>query len=429
MRYDPIDPQLFVDNRAAIAASLPEGSMAVIHANDSMPTNADAAFTYVQNSDLFYLCGVPQAETALILFPSHPDENMREVLFVTETTEHLRVWDGPKLDKEQARKHTGIKTVYWAAQFDGIFRQLMGRSDTVYFSLNEHGRSATSVQTRTERLIAKCKDEYPLHNYKRLAPTLYKARQVKSALEIDLLQKACDVTEAGFRRVLGFIKPGVGEWEIEAEFSHEFLRRRSHGFSYLPIIGSGENACVLHYLENNKVCQDGEMILMDVGAEYSRYAADMTRSVPVNGRFSERQFAVYNKVKDVLFAAQDLLKPGVILKEYEKEVGKLMDGALIDLGLLDKDEVANQDKDSPLRRKYFMHGTAHHLGLDVHDVGDTSRPLEPGMVLTCEPGIYIREENLGIRLENDIVVTENGNRNLMASIPIEPEEIEELMNA
>lgn len=427
MRYQPIGQELFKYNRENFKKRLKPKSIAVFNSNDIMPTNADGTMRFRQNNDLLYLSGIDQEDSILVIFPDFPDEKFREVLFLKETSELIAIWEGHKFTKEEAREISGIQTIVWNSEFSKIFNTLMAEAEHVYLNTNEHIRADVVVETRDARFAKTCQQQFPLHKYERSAPIMYQLRAVKSACEIEIMQEACNITEKGFRRVLEFIKPGVKEYEIEAEYIHEFLRNRSRGFAYEPIVASGASACVLHYVENKNECKPGELILMDVGAEYANYNADMTRTVPVSGKFTDRQKAVYNAVLRVKRAAYQLLRPGNTIKQYHEEIGKIMEGELIDLGLLDKKDVANQDKDKPLYRKYFMHGTSHHLGLDVHDVGNVYRQFEVGMVFTVEPGIYIREENLGIRLENNIVITENGVHDLMKNIPIEIEEIEELM--
>lgn len=428
MKYLPIDNALFIQNRKKFAELLEPKSLAVFNSNDIMPTNADGTMPFKQNSDLFYLSGIDQEESILLLFPDFPEEKHKEVLFLKETNEMIAIWEGHKYTKEEAFETSGIKTVYWLSQFEQVFNSLMAKAESVYLNSNEHLRATVEVQTRDARFVKWCQENYPLHQYRRAAPLMHHLRAIKSDIEIDLMQQACNITEKGFRRVLNFVKPGVMEYEIEAEFLYEFIRNRSAGFAYSPIIASGANACVLHYIANNAQCQDGEVILFDVAAEYANYNSDMSRSIPVSGRFSKRQKAVYQSVRRVMQAAMQMLTPGNSIPEYHREVGKIMESELIELGLLDRTDVKNQNPEQPLYRKYFMHGTSHHLGLDVHDVGDMLRKFEPGMVLTVEPGIYIREENLGIRLENNVVVTQDGIIDLMKNIPIEAEEIEELMN-
>ncbi|MFN8345846.1 MAG: aminopeptidase P family protein [Spirosomataceae bacterium] len=428
MRYAPIDSQLFVQNRRRLYRLLKPKSMAVLNANDIMPTNADGTMGFQQNSDLFYLSGIDQEETLLVLFPDHPDPKFREVLFLRETNETIAVWEGEKLTKAQATERSGISRIYSTHQFESIFSQMVFEADYVYLNTNEHARGDSQVQSRDARYIRDFKERYPLHRLERLAPLTYYLRATKQPQEIELLKKAIDITREGFLRVLQFIKPEVQEYEIEAEFAHEFLRRRSKGFAYTPIIASGKNSCVLHYIENNQPCRAGDILLLDVAAEYGNYNADLTRSIPVSGRFTPRQREVYDAVLRVLKAAKAMLVSGNVLDAYQAEVAKVMESELLGLGLLTQPDIEKQDPDSPAYKKYFMHGTSHLLGLDVHDVGSRYRPFAPGMVFTCEPGIYIREEGLGIRLENNILITETGNIDLMAHIPIEAEEIEELMN-
>lgn len=428
MKYSTIDQNLFINNRRNFAKQLAPKGLAVFNANDIMPTNADGTMSFKQNTDLFYLSGIDQEESILVIFPEAKEEKFREVLFLKETSELIAIWEGHKYTKEEATTASGISTVFWLSQFEQIFNTMITQADCVYLNTNEHLRAVTTVETRDARFIKWCQAKFPLHEQKRLAPIMHLLRAIKSPLEIELLQQACDITEKGFRRVLSFVRPGVTEYEIEAEYIHEFIRNRSNGFGYEPIIASGSSACVLHYVENNKACNDGEVLLMDVGANYANYNADMTRSIPVNGRFTSRQKDVYGAVLRVMRGAMDLLEPGNAIPTYHQQVGKLMESELVGLGLLDKTDVKNQDPAKPLYKKYFMHGTSHHLGLDVHDYGDMQRPFEPGMVFTVEPGIYIQEENLGIRLENDVVITTEGLIDLMAKIPVEAEEIEELMN-
>ena len=427
MKYRPIDSQLFISNRERLRRSLAPKGLVIVQANDVLPTNADGTMRFRQNSDLFFLSGVNQEESILVLFPDAPDEKHREMLFVRETNDHVKVWEGAKLTKEQATEVSGIEEVHWLDEFPKMFRLLMIQAERVYLNSNEHPRAEILIESRTARFVRECQSAFPLHQYERLAPIISALRQIKQPIEIDLIKEACEITKKGFMRLLSFIKPGVGEWEIEAELAHEFLRHRSNHFAYEPIVASGANACVLHYLDNDQVCQDGDVILLDVAAEYANYNSDLTRSIPVNGKFTPRQREVYDALLRVFRQASAWLKPGTVIKLYQEEVGKLVEAELIGLGLLNAEEVKDQDPDKPLYKKFFMHGTAHHLGLDVHDVGDTWRPMEPGMVFTCEPGIYIPDEKLGIRLENDILITETGNVDLMESIPIEADEIEALM--
>lgn len=429
MKYDRIDRELFVKNRAKFTASMEHSAIAFFNSNDIYPISADSTMPFQQHRDIFYLSGVDQEESILVLFPDAFDEEHREMLFLKETNDHIAVWEGEKLTKEAAFETSGIKNVYWLDEFESVIKQVMAQADKIYFNTNEQTRANTEVETREDRFIKKMKKKFPAHSVRKSAPILHRIRSVKEPQEIALMQQACDITKKGVQRVLDFVKPGVMEYEIEAEIMHEFLRNRSRGFSYTPIIASGKNACVLHYVENKGRCNEGEVILMDFGAEYANYASDLTRCFPVSGKFTERQKAVYNAVLNVKKASEQLLVPGTFLGEYHKEVGKLMTSELIGLGLLDQTDVKNEDPKWPAYKKFFMHGTSHFIGLDTHDVGLWTEPLKAGMVFTCEPGIYIPGENIGIRLEDDLVVQSSGApKNLMGTIPIEAEEIEDLMN-
>jgi Xaa-Pro aminopeptidase len=427
MKYEKIDSQLFVRNRQRFSAELKAKSIAIFNSNDIMPTNADGTMDFRQNNDIFYLSGVDQEESILIVFPDSFHAKHKEILFLKETNEHIAVWEGAKLNKKQAFETSGIKTVYWLDQFESVLKTLMSECECVYLNSNEHLRANIEVETRDARFGKWIRKTYPIHQYERAAPIMHKIRAIKDPVEIELIQKACNLTEAAFRRILKTIKPGVMEYEIEADVIHEFIRNRSRGFAYTPIIASGESACILHYIDNNQPCKDGDVILMDFGAEYANYASDMTRCVPVNGKFTPRQKEVYNAVLRVMKAATKMLIPGNYLHEYHVEVGLLMEKELLGLGLISQEDISNQKPEWPAYKKYFMHGTSHYLGLDVHDVGSWTTPIEAGMVFTCEPGIYIPEENLGIRLENDVLVTENGPNDLMKNIPLETDEIEALM--
>ncbi|NDV14507.1 M24 family metallopeptidase [Muricauda sp. TY007] len=429
MKYAQIDSNLFVKNRKKFMAQMKPKSIAVFNSNDIYPIGADSTLPFEQDRDIFYLSGADQEETILLLFPDAMDPKHREILFVRETNGHIAVWEGAKLTKEKATEVSGIETVYWLTDFDKIFFDLMTEADTIYFNTNEHYRQAVETQTREARFIEKCKKEYPAHQTAKSNPILQNIRGVKEPEEIELMQTACDITEKGFRRILEFVKPGVWEHEIEAEFLHEFVRNRSRGFAYPPIIAAGNNANVLHYLENNQEVKDGDMILLDLAAEYANYSSDMTRTIPVNGRFTDRQKQVYSAVLRVKNEATKMLVPGTIWAEFHKEVGKLMTSELIGLGLLDKADVQNENPDWPAYKKYFMHGTSHHIGLNTHDYGELKKPMKANMVFTVEPGIYIPAEGMGVRLEDDVVIQEKGEPfNLMRNIPIEIEEIEELMN-
>lgn len=431
MRYKQINRSLYSNNRKRLVNELQPGSVAVFNSNDIMPTNADGTMRFRQNNDLFYLTGVDQEETILMLFPDHPDKKFREVLFLRETSELIATWEGHKLTKDEAKAVSGIETILWTSDFQRVLNTAltMGGAASIYLNTNEHYRAEVAVETRDSRFIKWCKEKYPLHTYARIAPIMSKLRAIKSKEEIEQLQVACDITDRAFRRVLRFVKPGVKEYEIEAEFVHEFLRAGSRGFAYEPIIASGANSCVLHYIENDKVCKAGGVLLLDVGAEYGNYNADMTRTIPVSGRFTKRQKDVYNAVLRIKRAAMKLLKPGTQYFEYHKEVQKITEAELIKLKLIDKTDLKKQDPSRPLFMKYFMHGTGHHLGLDVHDTGNMYRNMQVGMVWTVEPGIYIKDEGLGIRLENNVVIEKNGIKDLMKNIPVEAEEIEDLMNS
>ncbi len=427
MKYLPIKNNLFANNRRLLKNQLTSNAIAIFNSNDVMPTNSDGVMPFVQNSDLFWLSGVNQEESVLVLFPNHPNKEMREILFLKETNAIIAIWEGAKLTKKDAYNTSGIKTTYWLSELVPKLNELILMSDTIYLNKNIHSRATSQTQTRDDRFRLMIEEKYPNKKIKEIAPIMHNLRSIKSNIEVELMQTACNITEKGLRRVLPFINPGVMEYEVEAELIHEFLSLRSSRFAYQPIIGSGRNSCVLHYVENNKECKDGDILLMDFGAEYGNYASDLTRTVPVNGVFSKRQKAVYNSVLYVMKEATKMLRPGVLLKEYEKEVGKIMEQELIKLKLLNKHDIQKQDAKKPLYKKYFMHGTSHFLGLDVHDVGDSSSPIKEGMVLTCEPGIYILEEELGIRIENDILITRDGPTDLMKNIPVEVEEIEMLM--
>ncbi len=427
MRYDTIDNQLFIDTRKELTKHLKPNSIVVIHSNDVYPTNADAELTLKQYADLLYFSGADQEESILILFPDAENKRNREILFVRETNKQIAIWEGEKLTKKKASEVSGIKRIEWTKNFDKIFKNIVFEADNIYLSNNEHCRANTPVETRNDRFIKKCKKEYPLMNYERLSQITNRLRDIKHPIEINLMQKACDITEKGFRRVLKFVKPGVGEWEIEAEFIHEFTKNKSKGFAYTPIIGSGSNACVLHYITNNCIVKDGDIILMDVAAEYANWNSDMTRSIPANGKFTQRQKDVYNAVLRTMRFADSILRPGTYPAEYQNQVKAFIEKELINLGLIDPDEAKQQSASKPLVSKYFMHGTSHQIGLTVHDVSDPKAPFREGQVLTIEPGIYIPEENLGIRLENNYIIGKKRNIDLMANIPIEVDEIESLM--
>ena len=427
VKYNKINTNLFTLNRSKLCKELKHNSLAIFHSNDEMPRNGDCFFPFRQNSDLFYLSGIDQEHTILIVFPDCPNPSYREVLFVRKTNEHIKIWEGHKYTKNEATETSGVKSVFWLENFDNIFKMLANWADNIYININENDRATSDVDSRNLRFAKNIKEQLPAHNFERAAPILTRLREIKSDLEIDIIKQSCVITEKALRRVLGFVKPDVWEYEIEAEITHEFIRNRANGHAYTPIVASGANACCLHYIDNNSQCKEGELILMDFGAEYANYASDLTRTIPVSGKFSPRQKEVYNSVLTVMKAAVKLLVVDNVLDSYHREVGKLMEEQLIKLGLLKADDVKKQDPQQPLYKKYFMHGTSHFMGLDVHDVGNRHKAFKPGMVFTCEPGIYIPEENLGIRIENDYLITKDGAVDLMASIPIEINEIEALM--
>lgn len=429
MKYKAPDTSLFITNRKNFNKKIKSKSIAVFNANDEQLRSGDQNFIFRQNPDLFYLSGIDQEQTILLLFPDCPNPLYREVLFLRQTNEYIAVWEGHKYTKEEARKVSGIQQVFWLEEFWNVLQSIIHYADHIYLNTNENDRYVHTVPYRDLRFIQELKERYPLHQYERSAVIMRDLRPVKSAVEVELTKKACQITRDAFVRVLKFTKPGVNEYEIEAEIIHEFIRQGATGHAYNPIIASGANANILHYNDNNQICQSGDVILFDFGAEYANYNADMSRSIPVNGRFTKRQKEVYQAVLRVMRAATKLLVAGTIWNEYHEEVGRIMESELIGLGLLDKHAVAKQDPAAPLYKKYFMHGTSHHLGLDVHDFASRYNAFEAGNILTCEPGIYIPEEGLGIRLENNILITATGNIDLMADIPVEAEEIEEIMNS
>jgi Xaa-Pro aminopeptidase len=428
MRYATIDPRLFIANRAGLKKSLLPNSLAIVNANDVPPTNADGTMATVSNSDLFYLTGIEQEQTILLLYPDADEEKHRELLFLREPTPDNELWEGHKLTKPEAQTLTGIQNIHWLSEFPRLFHRLICECEHVYLNSNEHKRAIIEVESRDARFVADTRRRYPLHNYQRLAPLMHRLRAVKSEAEVALLRKACEITENGFRRVLMFTKPGVLEREVEAEFAHEFIRQGSR-FAYLPIIAAGDNACCLHYVANSNACRKGELLLLDVAASYANYNADLTRTIPVSGRFNRRQKRVYNAVLSVLRQCVQGLTPGKRIKDWQKEAEQMIEKELVDLGLLALGQIKEQDPEQPAFKKYFMHGVGHPLGLDVHDVGLTTQPIQTGWVMTVEPAIYIREEGFAVRLENNVLVTEKGPVDLMAKVPIEADEIEELMNA
>ncbi len=429
MKYIPASSSLFIENRQRFVSKMKPNSIAVFHSNDQMPRSGDQTFYFRQNADLYWLTGIDQEDTMLILYPDSPRPEYKEVLLMRKTNEVIAVWEGHKYTIEEAKQASGAKTILWNEEFDTILNLLMVYAENVYINLNENDRAVIKVPYRDLRLANELRSRFPLHNYERAGRIMSELRSIKSEGEIKLIREACAITEKAFRRVMKAMKPGVMEFEIEAEIISEFIRNRSSDHAYYPIIASGASACVLHYVENNKECKDGDLVLMDFGCEYANYASDLTRTIPVNGKFTPRQKEMYNAVLRVMKQAKNMLRPGTILNDYNAEVGKIMEGELIKLGLLNADEVKKQNPDAPLYKKYFMHGTSHFMGLDVHDIGNRYAPMKAGMVFTCEPGIYVPEESIGIRIENDILITDNDPIDLMSTIPIEVEEIEELMQS
>ena len=430
MKYHQIPNNLFIKNRKKFTLQMKPNAIAVFNSNDIYPISADSTLPFAQHRDIFYLSGIDQEESILVLFPDAPYTQHREILFLKETNEHIAIWEGEKLTKERAFEISGIKNVIWLQDFDKTLRELMAYADTMYINTNEYYRAFVETETREARFVKKWKENYPAHKVEKSSPILQRIRSVKETEELDLMQMACNITERGFRRILNFVKPNVMEYEIEAEFAHEFIKNRSKGFAYTPIIASGNNANVLHYIENNKPCHEGDLLLLDVAAEYANYSSDMTRTIPVSGRFSNRQAAVYKAVLNVKNEATKLLVPGTLWKEYQVEVGKIMTSELISLRLLDKADVQNENPETPAYKKYFMHGISHHLGLDTHDYGLLHEPMKANMVFTVEPGIYIPKEGFGIRLEDNVVIQNQGTAfNLMQNIPIEIDEIESIMNS
>jgi len=429
MKYLAVNERLFINNRKNFVSRLKSSSIAIFHSNDEYPRSGDQSFLFKQNPDFFYLSGIDQEQSVLILYPDCPNPLYKEVLFLRQTSEHIAIWEGHKYTKDEARLASGIQNIQWLSEYDSVLHSIVNYADNIYINTNENDRYSHTVPYRDMRMLESLRLKYPLHHYERSAPILRDLRVIKSDTEIELTKTACGITRDAFIRVLKFTKPGVTEYEIEAEIIHEFIRQRATGHAYSPIIASGKNANVLHYVDNNQVCEDGDVILFDFGAEYANYNADMSRSIPVNGRFTKRQRDVYNAVLRVMRAATGLIVAGTVWNEYHEEVGKIMTGELIDLGLLSRHDVDKQDPKMPLYKKYFMHGTSHHLGLDVHDYASRYKAFEVGNILTCEPGIYIPEEGLGIRLENNILITEGGNIDLMADIPVEADHIEAIMNS
>jgi Xaa-Pro aminopeptidase len=426
-KYHTLNKELFILNRANFIKHLKANSIAIFNSNDEHPMNGDSYHNFKQNSDLFYLSGVDQEDTILVLYPNCVLEEFREALFIKRTNEAMVTWNGYKLSMEQAREVSGIKNIYWADEYEVKMRPIINYASNIYLSLNENDRSTISTPYRDLRFAQMMRDKYPLHEFERATPILHRLRSIKSSYELELMKIAVGISEKMFDRILKFVKPGVWEYEIEAEVIHEYLSNRANGHSFSPIVASGANSCILHYVDNNKQCKDGDILLLDSGADYANYASDMTRTIPVNGVYTARQKQVYNAVLRTMREAKKLLKPGVLLMEYQAQVGEITQKELVDLGLLTMDDIKKQDPKWPAYKRYFMHGTSHFLGIDVHDVGMRYEPMKPGMTFSCEPGIYIKEEGIGVRIENEILITENGCIDLMEHIPIEAEHIEELM--
>jgi Xaa-Pro aminopeptidase len=427
MRYQAVPPAFFIDNRRKLTTLLKPNSLAIVHSSDEYPRNGDQCYPFRQNSDMFYLSGLDQEKCILTLCPDHPLENMREIVFTVKTNDTMVTWYGHKYTLDQARDISGVKTVKWLDEFDETLRDLIVRAEFVYLNANENNRFLTEVPSRDLRFAQKLKEGYPVHKYERLAPLVTSLRLQKEAVEIELIRKACDISKKAFERILKAVRPGMMEYEIEAEISYEFIRNGAAGHSFYPIVASGASACVLHYISNDKPLRDGDLVLIDYGAEYANYAADITRTIPVNGKYSPRQKECYNAVLRTMKAAKKLIVAGSTIDKINAEVCRILEKEMIGLGLFTEEDVRNQHADSPLYFKYYMHGNSHFMGMDVHDVGLKQTEIKPGMVFSCEPGLYIREEGIGIRIENDILVTENGPVDLMENIPVEADEIEALM--
>ncbi|MBI9037504.1 MAG: aminopeptidase P N-terminal domain-containing protein [Bacteroidales bacterium] len=427
MKYFPIANSFFTENRKSFSDKLKPNSVAIINSNDEQYRNGDQFYKFRQNSDFFYLTGINQEKSVLIIAPDCPNPNLREVLFIAKSNEKMETWYGHKYSIAEAKEVSGIKTIFWLVSFESMLSEIMGLSENVFLNLNEYPKLSTDTESRDLRFVIKIKNNYPLHNYHRAAPILWKQRIIKSKTEIELIKKSCEITENTFRQILKFIKPGIMEFEIEAKIAHDFLRNRANGSAYHSIIASGENACILHYTDNDKECKDGDMLLMDFGAEYANYAADLTRTIPVNGKFTERQKQVYEAVLRVQKKAVSLMTPGNTIEKLNKKVDETMETELIELNLCTKNDFRDKVNAKKARSKYYMHGVSHFIGLDVHDVGSKYETFKPGMILSCEPAIYIKEEKLGIRIENDILITENEAVDLMKNIPREVDEIEKLM--
>ena len=428
MKYLPLNPKIFIDNRKRFIAKMEKNSIAIFNSNDELPMNGDALLPFAQNSDLFWLSGIEQEDTMVILFPGNPDPKYREVLVLVRPNELKEKWNGHLFRKNEGEAISGIKRIVWLDELEGLLQQWIHLADTIYLNTNENDRKANEVPVRDYRYAAYMRERYPLHNFKRAAKILKELRAIKTPLEIEVMQKAIDITDNTFRRLLKFIKPGVMEYEIDAEIWHSFLSQRASGPAYGSIIASGDRARTLHYVENNRECKDGELILMDFGARYGNYSADLTRTIPVNGKFSKRQKEVYNACLDLHYYCASILKPGININDYTEKVGDKATKLFQKIGLLKREDIKNEDPDNRAYRKYLYHGISHHLGIDVHDLGTKTEPIKAGMVFTIEPGIYIEEEQMGVRIEDNYWITKNGNKDLMKNIPKTVDEIESLMN-
>ncbi len=427
MKYLPLNPQIFKQNRQRFIKEMQPASIAIFVSNDEFPSNGDAIFTFKQNSDLYWLTGIVQEDTMLVLFPDHPDPKYREVLVLVRPNELKEKWDGKRLRANEGKNISGIDTVIWLDTSDALIQVWIHLAKNIYLDTNENDRKSSLLQTREYRYVEETKKRYPLHQYLRAATILKELRAVKTPEEVEVIQHAIDITANAFRRVMKFLRPGVFEYEVEAEIQHSFLSQRATGPAYGSILASGENACTLHYISNNAECRDGDLMLMDFGADYGGYNADLTRTIPVNGKFSKRQKQVYNACLHLHQYAKSLLKPGITINAYHILVGKEADIVFQKIGLLSKSDVKNSSPENPAYWKYLYHGISHHLGIDVHDLGSRTEPLRAGMVLTIEPGIYIQEEKMGVRIENNVWLTKNGNKDLMKDIPITTDEIEAFM--
>jgi len=427
MKFLPLNPQIFIKNRERFTSRMRKNSIAIFVSNDEVPDNGDSIYKFKQNSDVYWLSGITQEDSMVVLFPDNPDPKYREVLVLVRPNELKEKWDGKRLRVKEAQAISGIQTIVWLDSIDGLLQPWIHLADCIYLDSNENDRKASLVRTRDYRFIDEMKSRYPLHQYARAAKLMKELRGIKTAEEVEVLQKAVDITEVTFRRLLQFIKPGVMEYEIEAEIYHSFLSQRATRPAYGIILASGDNARILHYVNNNAECKDGDLILMDFGAEYGGYCADLTRTVPVNGKFTRRQRTVYNACLHLHDYAKSILKPGISIVDYTEKVGEEATQQFLKIGLLKKSDVKNEDPENRAYRKYLYHGISHHLGIDVHDLGTRTEPVKPGMVFTIEPGIYIEEEKMGIRIENNVWITKNGNKDLFKNIPITAEEIEALM--